>query len=64
MFEWNWFAMPIRASYYFDRTPQDVVTRETFYIGFRYYEGKIIYLTEHGSQVGRSDTLRHRRMEA
>ena len=64
MYEWNWFTMPIKASYYHERSSQEVVTREAFYLGFRYYEGRIIYLTEQGTQIGRSDTLRHRRIEA
>ena len=64
MDNWNWFTMPIKASYYFERSSQEVVTREAFYLGFRYYEGRIIYLTEQGTQIGRSDTLRHRRIEA
>lgn len=60
MDEWNWFSTPVRAAYYFERSAQELVIKEVFYLGFRHVPGNVIYLTEHGIQIGLSDRLRHK----
>lgn len=64
MDEWNWFSTPVRARYYFERSAQDCVVKEVFYLGFRIDRGRgeVVYLTEDGIQINVSERLRHKAM--
>lgn len=64
MNEWTWFSRPVQAEYYFDKVDGETAVHRTFYLGFRYCQENetLVYLTEGGFQINRSDVLRHKCM--